>query len=418
VTAQVCKDIDAQVEALKRGAVDLINEKELREKLERAAKTGKPLVVKAGFDPTAPDLHLGHTIVMNKMKQFQDFGHDVVFVVGDFTALIGDPTGKNAARPPLSPAQIKSGAETYAEQAFKILDRGRARIEYNSSWLAPLGAEGLIRLAAKYTVARMFEREDFKTRFKGEMPISVHEFLYPLLQAYDSVALRCDVELGGGDQLFNLVIGRSIQKEYGQEPQVVLTTPLLEGTDAKMVDGRLAGNKMSKSLGNYVGITEPPGEMFGKLMSITDDLMWRYFDLLSETPMAGIATLKAGCAAGTSNPRDAKARLAAEIVARFHGADAAKAATDEFDRVFRNKEKPAEIREFCLSATDPKDLWLPRVMTASSLTASNSEAIRAIADGGVKVDGNVVRDKNTNLTPGKHLIQKGKIHFVKVIIRG
>ncbi|MBI5526155.1 MAG: tyrosine--tRNA ligase [Deltaproteobacteria bacterium] len=410
--------MERQVEVLRRGAVDLISEAELKKKLERAAETGKPLVVKAGFDPTAPDLHLGHTIVMNKMKQFQDFGHDVVFVVGDFTALIGDPTGKNATRPPLTSEQIKSGAETYAEQAFKILDRDRARIEFNSSWLRPLGAEGIIRLAAKHTVARMLEREDFKTRFKGEMPISVHEFLYPLLQAYDSVALNCDVELGGGDQLFNLVIGRSIQKEFGQEPQVVLTTPLLEGTDAKMVDAKLAGNKMSKSLGNYVGITEPPGEIFGKLMSITDDLMWRYYELLSEIPLSEIGAMKTGCAAGTSNPRDAKARLGAEIVTRFHGADAGRTAREEFDRVFKKKEMPAEIREFSVNATDPKDLWLPRVMTAAALTASNSEAIRAINDGGVKVDGQIVKDKNTTLTPGEHLIQKGKIHFVKVIIGG
>ena len=414
---KVSQDIDLQVHAYTRGAVDFISEKELRAKLERAAKAQKPLVVKAGFDPTAPDLHLGHTIVMNKMKQFQDFGHDVVFVVGDFTALIGDPTGKNATRPPLSREQIVAGAETYAAQAFKILDRDRARIVYNSSWLSALGAEGIIRLAARYTVARMLEREDFKTRFKGELPISIHEFLYPLLQAYDSVALNADVELGGGDQLFNLVIGRSIQKEQGQEPQVVLTTPLLEGTDAKAVDGRLEGHKMSKSLGNYIGITEPPREMFGKLMSITDDLMWRYYELLSEIPLAEVAALKAGCAAGTGNPRDVKARLAAEVVDRFHGAGTGGDALGEFNRIFAKKELPDEIKVVEITAQTDSDRWLPKILVAAGLASSTSEARRTIQGGGVKVSGKTITDPTVRLDPGEHLVQKGKLGYAKVIIK-
>jgi tyrosyl-tRNA synthetase len=405
-------DIDAQVEAYRRGSVDFINEAELRAKLEKSGKSGRPLIVKAGFDPTAPDLHLGHTIVMNKMKQFQDFGHEAVFVVGDFTAMIGDPSGKNATRPPLTREQVMKGAETYAEQAFKILDKNRARIEYNSSWLSPLGSEGIIRLASRYTMARMMEREDFKTRFQGQVPISIHEFLYPLLQAYDSVALSADVELGGGDQLFNLVIGRSIQREYGQEPQIVLTTPLLEGTDAKMEDGRLAGNKMSKSLGNYVGITEPPREMFGKLMSITDDLMWRYYELLSELPLAEIAGMKRDCASGALNPRDAKARLATEIISRFHTRKAALEASEEFSRVFAKKETPDEIR-----VVETTERWLPKVLVETGLSGSTSEVKRLLPDGGIKVDGKPVTDWQGRLSAGEHLLQRGQRKFVKVLVK-
>jgi tyrosyl-tRNA synthetase len=413
----ICRDIDMQVEAFRRGAVDLINEAELRAKLEKSIKNDRPLLIKAGFDPTAPDLHLGHTIVMNKMRQFQDFGHEAVFVVGDFTAMIGDPTGKNVTRPPLTKEQVMKGAETYAKQAFKILDQTRARIEYNSSWLSTLGAEGLIRLASRYTVARMLEREDFKNRFHGQVAISIHEFLYPLLQAYDSVALRADIELGGGDQLFNLVIGRSIQKEYGQEPQVVLTTPLLEGLDAKMVDGKLTGNKMSKSLGNYVGITELPQEMFGKLMSVTDDLMWRYYELMSALPMPEISAMKKSCADGTMNPRDAKAKLASEIIERFHSKDAAKQAQEEFSRVFANKEIPDDIKVVEITAATDRDRWLPKIMVDTALAGSTSEVKRILPDGGVKVDGKPVTDWQHKLDPGEHLVQRGQRKFVKVVIK-
>jgi len=412
----ICADIDRQVEAYKRGTVDLINETELRAKLEKASKTGKPLIVKAGFDPTAPDLHLGHTIVMNKMKQFQDFGHQAVFLVGDFTAMIGDPTGKNATRPPLTKEQVVKGAETYARQAFKILNKDQARIEYNSTWLKPLGAEGLIKLLSKYTLARMLEREDFKNRFRNQVPISIHEFSYPLLQAYDSVALKADIELGGSDQLFNLVIGRDIQREHGIESQVVLTTPLLEGIDARMVDGRIEGNKMSKSLGNYIGITEPPREMFGKLMSITDDLMWRYYELLSEAPMDEIKRMMSRCADGTMNPRDVKAKLAVEIITRFHSPDAAKGAYEEFSRIFVKKEMPDNIETVNLSLGSEPGIWLPRILVDAGMEPSTSSAIRSITGGGVKVGGEKVTDKNASLPRGEFLIQAGKRKFKTIVI--
>jgi len=412
----ICADIDMQVEAYKRGIVDLINEAELRAKLEKSVKTGKPLIVKAGFDPTAPDLHLGHTIVMNKMKQFQDFGHQAVFLVGDFTAMIGDPTGKNATRPPLTKEQVVKGAETYARQAFKILNKDQARIEYNSTWLKPLGAEGLIRLLSKYTLARMLEREDFKNRFRNQVPISIHEFSYPLLQAYDSVALKADIELGGSDQLFNLVIGRDIQREHGLESQVVLTTPLLEGTDAKLVDGKIQGNKMSKSLGNYIGITEPPREMFGKLMSITDDLMWRYYELLSDKPMDEVRRLIKKCAEGSMNPRDAKVGLATEIITRFHSAGDAKNAFDEFSRVFAKKEIPDNIETVNISSGSMPTIPLFKTLVETGMELSGSSGMRSIIGGGVKVDGVKVTDKNYCLAKGEYLIQDGKRKFKKIVI--
>ncbi|HEX4522943.1 MAG TPA: tyrosine--tRNA ligase, partial [Casimicrobiaceae bacterium] len=320
-------DIPQQLAIFKRGADELIVEAELVEKLKR----GKPLRIKEGFDPTRPDLHLGHTVQFNKLRQLQDLGHHIIFLIGDFTGMIGDPTGRNVTRPPLSREELEANAKTYTDQAFLILDRDRTEIAFNSKWLTALGADGMIRLAAKYTVARMLERDDFAKRYAGGQPIAVHEFLYPLAQGYDSVALQADVELGGTDQKFNLLVGRELQRHYGQEPQCILTLPLLEGLDGV--------NKMSKSLDNYVGITEAPAEMFGKLMSISDELMWRYYELLSFRPLDEIARLKRECAAGR-NPRDAKVQLAQEIVARFHSRQAAETALAEFESRFRDHAMP------------------------------------------------------------------------------
>ena len=328
-------DIDHHVAVFKRGAHELLIESELRTKLGR----GRPLQIKEGFDPTRPDLHLGHTVQFNKLRQLQDLGHHIVFLIGDFTGMIGDPTGRNAARPPLSREEIEANAKTYADQVFLILDREKTEVAFNSTWLGALGSDGMIKLAAKYTVARMLERDDFAKRYAAEQPIAIHEFLYPLAQGYDSVALKADVELGGTDQKFNLLVGRELQRHYGQEPQCILTLPLLEGLDGV--------NKMSKSLDNYVGITDAPGEMFGKLMSISDTLMWRYFELLSFRPMDEIAKLKAECEAGR-NPRDAKVMLAQEIVARFHSRDAAERALAEFESRFRDHATPENMPEVTL----------------------------------------------------------------------
>jgi tyrosyl-tRNA synthetase len=397
-----------------RAAVDIHVAGELEAKLRKAHDAGVPLLVKAGFDPTAPDLHLGHTVLLFRMKRFQDLGHRVVFLIGDFTGMIGDPTGKNATRPPLSREQIEANAETYKKQVFKILDPERTEVRFNSEWLGRFSGADLIRLAARYPVARMLERDDFKRRFREGRSIAVSEFLYPLAQGYDSVALQCDVELGGSDQLFNLLVGRELMRDHGLVPQVVLTGPLLEGTDAKLVDGTIAGDKMSKSLGNYVGIAEPPGDMFGKLMSISDDLMWRYYDLLSALGTSEIQALRQAAASGVENPKAIKAKLAVEIVARFHSVAAAEGAAREFDRVHARRELPEEIEERVYPLGAAANVGLAKLLSDTGLAASSSEARRLVAQGGVSVNGQKASDIRASLDKGEYLLQVGKRKFLKV----
>jgi tyrosyl-tRNA synthetase len=393
-----------QLAVFKRGCDELLVESEVAEKLKR----GTPLRIKLGLDPTAPDIHLGHTVVLNKMRQMQDLGHQVIFLIGDFTSMIGDPSGRNSMRPPLSREQIEANATTYHAQASKVLDPARTEIRYNSEWSTPLGAAGIIKLAAQYTVARMLERDDFARRFEGNQPIAVHEFLYPLMQGYDSVALESDIELGGTDQKFNLLVGRELQRHYGQEPQCILTMPLLEGLDGV--------EKMSKSNGNYIGITESAGEMFGKLMSISDVLMWRYFELLSFQPLDAIATLKRECDAGR-NPRDAKVMLAKEIVGRFHSPAAADAALAGFEARFREGAMPDDMPEITL-ATAGAGMAIPQVAKQAGLVDSTSEALRLIAQRGIKVDGDVVMDKALVVPAGRSFVlQAGKRKFVRVTLR-
>jgi tyrosyl-tRNA synthetase len=372
--------LDQQVARLTQGCVDVVRLDALRARLA----LGRPLVVKVGFDPTAPDLHLGHTVLIRKMKHFQDLGHTVVFVVGDFTAMIGDPTGRSKTRPPLSTADIARNAETYTNQVFRLLDRHKTIVEFNSRWLIPLGSDGLIRLAARYNVAQMMERREFRQRFDGGQPIAVHEFLYPLVQAYDSVALKADVELGGTDQLFNLNVGRDIMPAYDLQPQIVMTTPLLEGLDGV--------EKMSKTLGNYIGVTDAPREMFGKLMSISDTLMWRYYRLLTDLTDADVEALQGQVARGELHPRDAKVDLARRIVAEFHHTQAADAAVAEFERVHSRGELPSELREVRVDFGGDEDRALTRVLVDAGLATSTSEAGRKVQQGGVKVDGERVTD--------------------------
>jgi len=392
-----------QLVELRRGAQEVLLEADLTRKLAR----GKPLHIKAGFDPTAPDLHLGHTVLINKMRQFQVLGHDVTFLIGDFTGMIGDPTGKNATRPRLTREEIEANARTYQAQIYKILDAERTKIDFNSRWMTELGAEGLIRLASQYTVARMLERDDFSKRYKGGQPIAVHEFLYPLVQGYDSVAMKADVELGGTDQKFNLLVGRSLQESYGQEPQVVLTMPLLEGLDGV--------NKMSKSLGNYIGIAEPAGEMFGKLMSISDSLMWRYFELLSFRPMHDVDALKAAVAAGR-NPRDVKFELGVEIVDRFHGVGAGSAARDEFIARFREGAVPNDVPELEI-AIDANGAKLALVLKEAQLVASTTAGYRMIEQGAARIDGERVTNRDLVIKPGaRHLLQVGKRAYAAVTL--
>ena len=390
-----------QMIELRRGAQEILPEAELLKKLGR----GVPLRIKAGFDPTAPDLHLGHTVLINKLRQFQQLGHEVTFLIGDFTGLIGDPTGKSATRPRLTPEEVAANAQTYQTQIFKILDPAKTTIAFNSTWMNALGTAGLIALAAQYTVARMLERDDFAKRYKGGQPIAIHEFLYPLVQGYDSVALRSDVELGGTDQKFNLLVGRTLQEAHGQEPQVVLTMPLLEGLDGV--------NKMSKSLGNYIGIAEPPEDMFGKLMSISDTLMWRYFDLLSFRSTAEIAALREAVAAGR-NPRDVKFELGVEIVSRFHGAGAGEAARDAFIARFSKGALPDEIPEvqLAVAAAGAKLAW---VMKEAGLAPSTTEAMRLLKQGAVRVGGERVNTPETLFFPGEtYLLQVGKRGIAKI----
>ena len=389
---------------IKRGAVELLIEDELIERL----KSGRPLRIKAGFDPTAPDLHLGHTVLINKLRHFQDLGHHVMFLIGDFTGMIGDPTGKNSTRQPLSREQILVNAQTYQEQVFKILDPDKTEICFNSTWFEPLGASGMIRLAALHTVARMLERDDFAKRYRGGQPIAIHEFLYPLCQGYDSVAMKADLELGGTDQKFNLLVGRELQKHYGQSPQCVLMMPLLEGLDGV--------NKMSKSLDNYVGINEPPREIFGKLMSVSDELMWRYYDLLSFRASEEVAVFKRETASGR-NPRDVKVLLAQEIVARFHGAAASVNALSDFEARFRQGAIPDDISEVVLDSINGA-LSIAQVLKQSGLSSSTSEALRMIGQGGVKVDGVKIEDKNLAFpASGDFVIQVGKRKYARVKIR-
>jgi len=397
-------DIDDQIAVFRRGADELLVESELRAKLAR----GAPLNVKEGFDPTRPDLHLGHTVQFNKLRQLQDLGHHVVFLVGDFTSLIGDPTGRNVTRPPLSAEEIAANAKTYTDQAFLILDREKTEVAFNSKWLSALGADGMIRLAARYTVARMLERDDFAKRYEAGQPIAIHEFLYPLAQGYDSVALRTDVELGGTDQKFNLLVGRELQRHYGQEPQIILTLPLLEGLDGV--------NKMSKSLDNYVGITEPASTMYGKIMSISDPLMWRYYALLSFRPESEIEALRRECDDGR-NPRDAKAMLAHEITARFHSKDAADAAQVEFDARFRAGAMPESMPEVTLHANGA-GMPIAQLAKQAGIVDSTSEALRLIAQRGLKVDGDVVADKARTIASGTTVVvQAGKRRFARVTVR-
>ena len=396
-------DLEHQLAVFKRGAEELIVESELARKLER----GQPLRIKEGFDPTRPDLHLGHTVQFNKLRQLQDLGHHVIFLIGDFTGMIGDPTGRNVTRPPLTPQELAANAKTYTEQVFLILDRERTEVAYNSKWLSPLGADGMIRLAAKYTVARMLERDDFAQRYREGQPIAIHEFLYPLAQGYDSVALKADVELGGTDQKFNLLVGRELQRHYGQEPRVILTLPLLEGLDGV--------NKMSKSLDNYVGVTEAPQEMFGKLMSISDALMWRYYDLLSFRSGEEIAALKRECADGR-NPRDAKVMLAQEMVARFHSHAAAGAALAEFEARFRAGALPESMPELTLHSGGI-GLPVPQLAKQAGVVQSTSEALRLIAQRGLKLDGEVVADKTRVVPAGTTVVlQAGKRRFARITV--
>jgi tyrosyl-tRNA synthetase len=400
--------VEEQLAIIRRGAIEVLVETELAEKLRTAQKTGVPLRIKAGFDPTAPDLHLGHTVLIQKLKHFQELGHQVLFLIGDFTGMIGDPTGKNETRKPMTREQLLQNAETYREQVFKILDPEKTKVVFNSEWFGPMSAADLIGLAARHTVARMLERDDFHKRFAGQQPIAIHEFLYPLVQGYDSVALHADVELGGTDQKFNLLVGRELQKQMGQRPQDILTMPLLEGLDGI--------NKMSKSLGNYIGITEPPKEIYGKLMSISDTLMVRYYELLSNVDLAGLKQVRDGVEnqQGGSHPMASKKALAREMVSRFHGTAAAQRAEEEFVQQFKQKEIPDDIPVYHFTSQEP--VWICTLLSASGTLASNGEGRRLIQQGAVKLNGEKVFSADLELPPvGEFIIQAGKRKFVKII---
>jgi tyrosyl-tRNA synthetase len=427
------KPVEEQLAYLKKGVAEIIRESELKAKLEESLKTGRPLRAKLGVDPTAPDLHLGHTVVIRKLKHFQDMGHTAVFLIGDFTALVGDPTGQSETRPPLSREQVQTNAKTYLEQVFKILDPKKTEVRYNSEWLDKLSSYDIVRLCAKYRVARMLEREDFRTRLTNEQPISMHELLYPLIVAYDSVMLKSDVELGATEQKFNLLMGREIQREYNQESQVCMTMPILVGTDGQ--------RKMSKSLGNYVGITESPEQMFGKLMSISDELMWSYWELVTDRTESWIAEIRKTIKEGTTHPMDVKMRLAQEIISQFHGRDAAKQAADNFQRVFRNREAPEEIPEIRLKrvsggvhATLPKtsliaeEMTLPissgsekwsKILALLEQVPSATEAERVMKQGGFEIDGLPISDPTIKLNlekPGSYRVRFGKKKFLRIVV--
>ena len=400
------KSVPEQMEIIRRGSVEILVEEELEKKLQQSLETGKPLTIKAGFDPTAPDLHLGHTVLIQKLKQFQDLGHRVVFLIGDFTGMIGDPTGKNETRKVLTREDVLRNAETYKEQVFKILDPAKTVIDFNSRWMSKMDAAGMIELASRYTVARMLERDDFHKRYTGQQPISIHEFMYPLVQGYDSVALEADVELGGTDQKFNLLVGRELQKQMGQRPQSVLTMPLLEGLDGV--------NKMSKSLNNYIGITDSPKEIYGKVMSISDELMLRYYELLSDVDNAGIKLIEAGVRGetGGAHPMESKKALALELTARFHSVEMADSAADEFTRQFKQKKLPDDISLFTIATEEP--VWICRLMTEAGMVKSNGEARRMIKQGAVTLNGEKVVDANFEVTLEKECtIQVGKRRFAR-----
>jgi tyrosyl-tRNA synthetase len=401
--------LQKQLEMIKRGTVEILPENELMDKLKRSIETNRPLTIKLGMDPTAPDIHLGHTVVLQKLRQFQDLGHNVILILGDYTARIGDPTGKTETRKQLTEKEVLANAATYERQIFKILEPDRTRVVFNSEWLAPLTFADVIELAAKYTVARMLERDDFERRFKENLPISIHEFFYPLMQGYDSVALHADVELGGTDQKFNLLMGRTLQKEYGQEPQVALMMPILEGLDGI--------HKMSKSLGNYIGIDESPKEMYGKTMSIADNLMLRYFELVTAVPLDELREIEAGVNSGNVHPRDVKMRLAREIVAQYHGKEASLSAEEEFKRIFQQRELPDEIPTFHIEADLLEDgrVWLPKLLVSAGMAGSTSEARRLIQQGGVKLGGEKVVDPNIHIEPVPGMIiQVGKRKFTRI----
>jgi len=402
------KSVQEQMAVIRRGAVEVLVESELEEKLAESLKSGVPLKIKAGFDPTAPDLHVGHTVLIQKLKQFQDLGHEVYFLIGDFTGMIGDPTGKSETRKALTREQVLQNAQTYREQVFKILDPARTRVVFNSSWMGPMSAADLIALASRYTVARMLERDDFHKRFAGQQPIAVHEFLYPLVQGYDSVALQADVELGGTDQKFNLLVGRELQKQSGQRPQTVLTMPLLEGLDGV--------NKMSKSLGNYIGITEPAKEIYGKVMSISDELMLRYYELLSDVDLGTLQKVRDGVArqAGGLHPMESKKALARELVARFYDQAEAEKAEEEFVHQFKQKEVPDDIQTVRVVSVEP--LWICRLLAEAGLVTSNGEARRLIQQGGVKLNGEKLTDPDQEILPsGELVLQAGKRRFARVV---
>ncbi len=399
------KSIDKQIALIERGTVDCLSRDELIKKLNESKKTGIPLKIKAGFDPTAPDLHLGHTVLLQKLKHFQDLGHDIYFLIGDFTGIIGDPTGKSETRKALTRADVIKNAESYKEQVFKILDPEKTKIVFNSDWLGKLDSYEMIKLASELTVARMLEREDFKVRFENGKPISIHEFLYPLIQGYDSVALEADVELGGTDQLFNVLMGRDMQRSRGQEPQVVITLPLLEGLDGV--------NKMSKSLGNYIGITEPANDIYGKVLSLSDELMFRYYDLLSDLTVDEIALLKKQMEVGEVHPKEVKKQLARELTARFYSVEEAARAEENFEQVFQKKGLPDDIPE--ISITSKEDIWLPQLLVDIGLVTSTSEGRRMIKQNAVSLDGNKVNDMKMTVSPqGQILIKVGKRRFCKV----
>ncbi len=403
------QDTSKALEAIRRGAVEIIDEDELLDKLRKAISSGRPLRVKAGFDPTAPDLHLGHTVLIQKMKHLQELGHKVIFLIGDFTGLIGDPTGKSETRPHLTPEEVQANARTYKEQIFKILDPEKTEIAFNSRWMNELRSIDMIRLCAKHTVARMLERDDFKKRFHSNKPIGIHEFIYPLIQGYDSVALEADIELGGTDQKFNLLVGRHLQREYGQEPQVVITMPLLEGLDGVQ--------KMSKSLGNYVGISEPPGDMFGKLMSISDDLMFRYMELLSDKTLEEIEGLRQKLKENSLHPKAVKSDFAWELVARFHGPEAADKARSSFEAQFSRKEIPDNIPVFEIGPGH-SDIFLPKVLREAGLCKSTSEARRLIKQGAVSLDGQKVTSDEMAVTGTDMVFKVGKRRYLRILVRG
>jgi tyrosyl-tRNA synthetase len=403
------KPVDEQVAYLKKGAAEIIRDEDLRAKLEASRKSGTPLRIKLGVDPTAPDLHLGHTVVLRKLKHFQDLGHTAIFLIGDFTAMVGDPTGQSETRPPLTREQVEANAKTYLEQVYKILNRETTEVRYNSEWLGKLSGHDMIHLCAHYRLARMLEREDFRSRLAGNLPISIHELLYPLLQAYDSVALKADVELGATEQKFNLLVGREIQREYGQTSQVALTMPILVGLDGQ--------RKMSKSLGNYVGISEAPSDMFGKLMSVSDEMMWPYFDLVTDRTPEEVAALAAEVKAGTKHPMDVKMSLAQEIISGFHGAAAAEKAANEFQRVFRDREAPDEAPERKVAQGPAKRLTT--FLVEQGLAASRSEADRLVKQGGVELDGERISDVKHEMDfnkPREFLLRAGKKKFLRIVV--